>query len=258
MPKSQNPPNVLLTGASRGIGHATVQKFSDCGWRIITCSREDIPPQCQADPNWTHHIPADLSHPESVQQFIAEAQNILNGAPLHALINNAAISPKDESQKRLGCLNGELHQWRAVFELNLFAPLALSRAFSQNLKAATPKNKTDNSITPSIINITSIAGHRAHPFAGSAYATSKAALSALTRELAMEFAPLGVRVNAIAPGEIQTAMITPEYQSLIERIPMQRLGDPTEVANAVYQICSSNFSYVTGTEIFLTGGQHLM
>lgn len=257
------PPNILLTGASRGIGHATVQKFSNCGWRIITCSREDIPSQCQADPNWTHHIPADLSALKGVKKFIADATKILNGDPLHALVNNAAISPKDESHKRLGCLNGDLQQWRAVFELNLFTPLALSRAFRQNLQSATPKktpSKEDshNTITPSIINITSIAGHRAHPFAGSAYATSKAALSALTRELAMEFAPLGVRVNAIAPGEIQTAMITPEYDELIARIPMQRLGSPTEVANAVYQICSSDFSYVTGSEIFLTGGQHLM
>ena len=95
------------------------------------------------------------------------------------------------------------------------------------------------------------------PFAGSAYSTSKAALSALTRELAAEFAQLGVRVNAVAPGEIETAMLSPEYDRLIPRIPMQRLGTPDEVAAAIFGLCSKDFSYVTGTEIFITGGQHL-
>ena len=108
-----------------------------------------------------------------------------------------------------------------------------------------------------IVNITSIAGHAIHPFAGSAYSTSKAALSALTREMAVEFAALGVRVNAVAPGEIETAMLGPEYESLIPRIPMHRMGAPDEVAAAVFQLCGPDFSYVTGTEIFVTGGQHL-
>ncbi len=251
--------NILLTGASRGIGHATVQKFSANGYRIITCSREDIPPQCQADPNWTHHIPADIATQKGVEKFIKKAQKILKNQPLHALINNAAISPKDKggnNMERLGCLNADINQWREVFELNLFAPLALSRAFTPNLQLAAAQKK--QGIAPCIVNITSIAGHQAHPFAGSAYATSKAALSALTRELAMELAPLGVRVNAIAPGEIQTSMIGPEYKSLLGRIPMGRLGEAEEVASAVFQICSTDFSYVTGSEIFVTGGQHLM
>ncbi len=250
--------NILLTGASRGIGHATVQKFSSEGYRIITCSREDIPPQCQADPNWTHHIAVDLATPSGVDEFIEKASEILQDQPLHALVNNAAVSPKDvgDSKERLGCLRGDIMQWREVFELNLFAPLALSRAFASNLELAV--NRAEPAFAPCIVNITSIAGHRAHPFAGSAYATSKAALSALTRELAMEFAPLGVRVNAIAPGEIQTAMIGPEYQSLVSRIPMGRLGEAEEVASAVYHLCSEGFSYVTGSEIFVTGGQHLL
>src|SRR5438876_9909610 len=107
----------------------------------------------------------------------------------------------------------------------------------------------------SIVNITSIAGHAIHPFAGSAYSVSKAALSALTREMAVEFAELGVRVNAVAPGEIETAMLGPEYESLIPRIPMHRMGKPEEVASAVFQLFGGDFSYVTGTEIFVTGGQ---
>ena len=239
--------NVILTGASRGIGHATVKRFSDEGWRIITCSREDVPQECQRDPNWTHHVTVDLTASESVESFVVEANGILGERPLHALINNAAVSPKTPFQERLGCLNGDVETWREVFELNLFTPLVLARGLAAALRRG----------QGCIVNITSIAGHQIHPFAGSAYSTSKAALSALTRELAVEFAGLGVRVNAVAPGEIETAMTGEEYEALIPRIPMHRMGRPEEVASAVYQLCAADFGYVTGTEVFVTGGQHL-
>ena len=238
---------VVLTGASRGIGHATVKRFSDEGWRIVTCSRDDVPAECRRDPNWATHIPADLGDPASLEAFVAEATEMIGGDPLAALVNNAAVSPKTPFKERLGILNGQLAGWREVFELNLFAPLALARGFAGPLA----KGKG------TVVNITSIAGHAIHPFAGSAYSTSKAALSALTREMAVEFAELGVRVNAVAPGEIETEMIGEEYEALIPRIPMHRMGRPDEVASAVYQLCSSDFGYVTGTEIFVTGGQHL-
>jgi len=94
--------------------------------------------------------------------------------------------------------------------------------------------------------------------AGSAYSVSKAALSALTKELAVEFAELDVRVNAVAPGEIETEMVGPEYEALIPRIPLNRMGTAAEVAGVVYQLCSDDFAYVTGTELFITGGQHLL
>ena len=239
---------IVLTGASRGIGHATVKRFMQAGWRIISCSREDVPAECKRDPNGSFHIPTDLADTKSAEAFIAEVNAALDGAPLHALVNNAALSPKTPYAERLGCLNGDLDAWRGVFDLNLFAPLALARGFA----AALHKGKG------SIVNITSIAGHEHHPFAGSAYAVSKAALSALTRELAVEFAELGVRVNAVAPGEIQTEMIGPDYDALIPRIPMNRMGTPDEVAGTVFQLCGPDFGYVTGTEIFITGGQHLV
>ena len=105
--------------------------------------------------------------------------------------------------------------------------------------------------------MTSIAGHMIHPFAGSAYSCSKAALSALTREMANEFAAIGVRVNAVAPGEIATSMIQPEYEMLIPRIPMNRMGTPDDVAKAIFYLCSDDAAYVTGTELWVTGGQHM-
>ena len=244
---SRDAKTMILTGASRGIGHATVQRFSDEGWRIITCSREDVPPQCGRDPNWSHHISADLADPESLADFVTQANGLLGDGPLVALVNNAAISPKTAFKERLGVINGDLDGWRQVFELNLFAPLSLARGFAVALR----KGKG------SVVNITSIAGHLIHPFAGSAYSVSKAALSALTREMAVEFAEIGVRVNAVAPGEIETAMIGEEYEALIPRIPMHRMGRPEEVASAVFRLCTEDFGYVTGTEIFVTGGQHL-
>ena len=99
--------------------------------------------------------------------------------------------------------------------------------------------------------------HKIHPFAGSAYSLSKLALSGLTREMANEFAALNVRVNAVAPGEIETEMIQPEYEALIPRIPFDRLGSPSDVANAIYFLSSSVSTYVTGSEILITGGQHM-
>lgn len=245
---SEERKTLVLTGASRGIGHATVQRFSREGWAVITCSRDAIPAECRRDPNWTHHITADLAKPEEMKSFVKEANEILGQRPLHALVNNAAVSPKTSYKERLGCLNGDVGTWREVFELNFFAPLILARGFAAGLRRG----------QGCVVNITSIAGHRIHPFAGSAYSTSKAALSALTRELAVEFAQFGVRVNALAPGEIETEMIGEEYEALIPRIPMHRMGTTAEVAAVVFQLCSSDFGYVTGSEIFLTGGQHLM
>ncbi len=256
---SRHRRTLILTGASRGIGHATVKRFSDEAWRIITCSREDTPEHCKRDPNWTHHIATDLARADSVAAFVEQANEVLDGAPLHALVNNAAVSPKTEFKERLGCLNGDIAGWRTVFELNFFTPLALARGLAGALAhgakdAGGPKAKQGGA---AIVNITSIAGHAIHPFAGSAYSTSKAALSALTREMAVEFAEMGVRVNAVAPGEIETEMVGEEYEPLIARIPMHRMGTPEEVAAMVYQLCNRDFSYVTGTEVFVTGGQHL-
>jgi len=240
-------PTLLLTGASRGIGHATVRRFSAAGWRVLTASREAVPAECKRDPNWAHHVSADLADARAVDGFIAEVNALLGEDALHALVNNAGVSPKTPFKERLGCLNGDLGGWRDVFQLNFFTPLALSRGFA----AALARGKG------AIVNVTSIAGHAVHPFAGSAYSTSKAALSALTREMAVEFAQLGVRVNAVAPGEIETAMLSPETEVLIPRIPLHRLGTPEDVAATIFYLCSADSSYVTGTEIFVTGGQHL-
>ncbi|MGY8994505.1 MAG: SDR family NAD(P)-dependent oxidoreductase [Rhodospirillales bacterium] len=238
---------VIITGASRGIGHATARLFLDRGWRIITCSREETPEACKRDPNWTCHFVTDLGDAVSISNFISEANAVIGEAPLHALVNNAGISLKTPFKERLGCLNGDLEAWQSVFDLNMFAPLRLARGFA----AALHRGKG------AIVNVTSIAGHRIHPFAGSAYAISKAALSALTRELANEFAELDVRVNAVCPGEIETEMIQPEYEMLIPRIPLGHMGTAEDVAGTIHYLCSEDSRFVTGTEVWVTGGQHM-
>src|SRR3984885_13250824 len=171
---------LLLTGASRGIGHATVKRFSAAGKRL----------------------------------------------------DSIATSPDD---------------WHRVFQVNFFAPIMLARGLLDELKAA----------KGSVVNVTSIAGSRVHPFAGAAYATSKAALAGLTREMAADFGAVGVRVNAMAPGEIDTAMLSPGTEKIIEHIPMHRLGTPDEVAKIIYVLCTETSSYVNGAEIHINGGQHV-
>ncbi len=244
---SEDRKTVVITGASRGIGHHTAKCFLERGWKIITSSRDGVPEGCLRDPNWTSHFPADLSDPQSVAELIDNINAVVGDGPIHALVNNAGLSPKTPFKERLGCLNGDLDAWREVFEINFYAALRLSRGFAGALHRG----------KGSIVNITSIAGHKIHPFAGSAYSISKAALSALTRELANEFAALDVRVNAIAPGEIETDMIQPEYEALIPRIPLDRMGSPADVAGTIFYLCSEDANYVTGTEIWVTGGQHL-
>jgi NAD(P)-dependent dehydrogenase (short-subunit alcohol dehydrogenase family) len=96
-----------------------------------------------------------------------------------------------------------------------------------------------------------------HPFAGSAYAASKAALAALTREMAFDFGSQGIRVNAIAPGEIDTAILSPGTEKIVGQIPLHRLGTPDEVARIIYVLCTDTSSYVNGAEIHINGGQHV-
>jgi NAD(P)-dependent dehydrogenase (short-subunit alcohol dehydrogenase family) len=135
------------------------------------------------------HIQVDLADPDRTLSAIADIKQRLENGELHALVNNAAISPKANGGTRLSSIDTTVDVWDHVFRVNFFAPIMLARGLLEELKAA----------KGSVVNVTSIAGSRVHPFAGAAYATSKAALAALTREMAADFGPLGIRVNAIAP-----------------------------------------------------------
>ena len=237
---------LLLTGASRGIGHATVKKFSAEGWRVLTCSRQPFDPRCPWPGGEANHIQIDLADPQRTIDAVDEVKAKLDGR-LHALVNNAGISPKGEGGARLSTLTTDLRTWGHVFHVNFFASVVLARALVDELVAA----------KGAVVNVTSIAGNEVHPFAGAAYATSKAALKALTREMAHDFGPMGVRVNAIAPGEVDTSILSPGTEEIAAALPLRRLGQPSEVADVIHFLCSDASSYVSGTEIEVNGGQHV-
>src|SRR6478735_5074440 len=200
---------MLLTGASRGIGHATVKRFSAAGWRVITCSRHGFPENCPWEMGPEDHLQVDLSNAEDTLRAIAEVKERLaaRGGCLHALVNNAGISPKGPGGARLGALETAFADWQHVFQVNFFGPILLARG--------------------------------------------------LRDELARDFGPLGVRVNAISPGEIDTAILSPGTEKIVEQIPLQRLGTPDEVAKAIYFLCTDASAYVTGAELHINGGQHV-
>ena len=152
---------LVLTGASRGIGLATVRRFHDEGWRVITCSRNPVPEGCPWEGK-ENHVQLDLSDPADTINAVGVLQEIVGGK-LHALVNNAGVSPKGPNGERLSTLNTDLMTWGQVFHVNFFASVVLARGLKEELAAA----------RGSVVNVTSIAGSRVHPFAGAAYATSK-------------------------------------------------------------------------------------
>ena len=190
---------VVLTGASRGIGHATAKLFSQNGWRVITCARTEVPDLCPFTQKNQDHFIIDFSSPDAVNSGLERLRSLLKDEPLHALVNNAVISPKFEDGSRLDTFTTEGSVWEEVLQVNLLAPAAFTRTLATSLKNG----------KGAVVNVTSIAGTRVHKFAGPAYAASKAALSALTREQASDLGKFGVRVNSVSPGEISTGMLSP-------------------------------------------------
>jgi NAD(P)-dependent dehydrogenase (short-subunit alcohol dehydrogenase family) len=239
---------MLLTGASRGIGHATVKRFQAEGWRILTVSRQPVSDECLWPEARDSHLQGDLADPEQIQALIALVRERLKGGKLHAMVNNAGISPKAPDGGRLGVMGTDYATWMNVFNVNLFSIAMMVQGLFEELRAA----------SGTVVNVTSIVGSRVHPFAGAAYACSKAALAALTRELAHEFGPHNIRVNAIAPGEISTSILSPGTELIVDQqIPMRRLGDASEVADTILFLCSPASSYINGAEIHINGGQHV-
>lgn len=239
---------MLLTGASRGIGHATVKHFSAAGWRVLTVSRLPFDDNCPWPDGRNNHIELDLADIDSMEEGINEIRRRLNSPRLDAIVNNAGISPKLPDGGRMGMLSTNFATWSKVFNVNLFSTALLARGLFQELKAAKGL----------IVNVTSIAGSRVHPFAGVAYATSKAALSGLTREMAYEFGPHGIRVNSIAPGEIDTSILSAGTDGIVaQQIPMRRLGKAEEIAATIYFLSTGGAAYINGAEIHINGGQHV-
>src|ERR1700743_756011 len=141
-PKAQNakdrpetPRTLVLTGASRGIGPATVKRFSSAGWRVITCSRHAFPENCPWAAGPEDHIQVDLADAADTERAIAEMRSRLADGKLHALVNNAAISPKAEGG-RMNTLETGQDVFRKVFEVNFFSTIWLAQGLKNELAKA--------------------------------------------------------------------------------------------------------------------------
>lgn len=238
---------LLLTGASRGIGHATVKSFQAAGWRVLTVSRTAFDTRCPWHAGDTDHFQGDLADADARADLVARVRKTLDGKGLAAIVNNAGISPKGERGTRMGIADTADEVWHQVLNVNLIGPAALMRDLMPELQQA----------QGCVVNVGSIVGSRVHPFAGAAYACSKAALAALTREAAAEFGPRGIRANMVTPGEIETEILSPGTEEITRTIPLRRLGQSEEVARVVLFLCSAQASYVNGASIDVNGGQHV-
>ena len=210
------------------------------------------PKNCPWEMGPEDHIQVDLADQADTERAIAEMRERLEdqGQRLNALVNNAAISPKGEGRRAARCaIDTPISDWQCACSRSIFLPRSCwPGACCRELERA----------NGAVVNVSSIVGSRVHPFAGAAYGTSKAALAALTREMAHEFGRRNVRVNAISPGEIDTSILSPGTEKIVrEQIPMQRLGETAEVAKAIYFLCTDQSSYVNGAELHINGGQHV-
>lgn len=235
----------LVTGAARGIGLATAKRFLADGWRVALL---DIAGELQAsavaalkNPDHTLAITCDVSDPAAVGAAMAGLMSRFGR--LDALVNNAGVAvfaPVLETSDA---------DWNRIVAVNLTGPFLCT-------KAAAPLMREQGG--GAIVNITSISAVRASTLR-SAYGTSKAGLAHLTKQLAVELASLNIRVNAVAPGPVDTAMAkqvhTPEIRAdYHDAIPLNRYGLEEELAEAIFFLCSERASYITGQILAVDGG----
>ena len=235
----------LITGAARGIGLATAKRFLADGWRValLDIDNETL--------NRTYNsltrsdaviaIHCDVADAEGVTRALAIVAEKFGR--LDALVNNAAIALFKP------ILEVTYDDWLRVLAVNLTGPFLCAQA-------AVPLMRDSGG--GAIVNITSISGLRASTLR-TAYGTSKAGLAHLTQQQAVELASLGIRVNAVAPGPVDTAMAkavhSPEIRAAYhDAIPLNRYGLEEELAEAIFFLCSERASYITGQTLAVDGG----
>lgn len=235
----------LVTGAARGIGLATAKRFLADGWRValLDIDGDNLARTyaALARPDATLALTCDVSDADAVAAAVAAVAERFGR--LDALVNNAGIAifkPLLETTPA---------DWARVLAVNLTGPFLCTQAAAPLLREHGGG---------AIVNITSISGHRASTLRV-AYGTSKAGLAHLTKQQAVELAGLGIRVNAVAPGPVDTAMAkavhTPEIRAdYHDTVPLNRYGLEEELAEAIFFLCGDRASYITGQILSVDGG----
>jgi NAD(P)-dependent dehydrogenase (short-subunit alcohol dehydrogenase family) len=236
---------VLVTGGGGGIGAALSSGFAAAGDRVIVLDRvaaaaEAVASALRANGNQAESVVCDLTDEAQVLDMLQDL-----GGRLDVLINNAGIE-----QRAVTGTDSYGADWRRLMAVNLDSAAFLTQAALPLLEAT----------KGCVINIASIQAYAVLHTANTAYTVSKAAIAQLTKAMAVEYAPKGVRVNAIAPGVVETPMIRQagmdpaRFQLFLDRIPMQRFAKPEEIVGPAQFLASSAAAYVTGVILPVDGG----
>jgi NAD(P)-dependent dehydrogenase (short-subunit alcohol dehydrogenase family) len=235
----------LVTGAARGIGLATAKRFLADGWQValLDIDGENLKRTyaALAKPDVTLALTCDVADAEGVVRAVDQIRERFGR--LDALVNNAGIAIFKP------ILDVSYEDWQRVLAVNLTGPFLCTQAAAPLMR---------DSGGGAIVNITSISGLRASTLR-TAYGTSKAGLAHLTQQQAIELAALGIRVNAVAPGPVDTAMAKAVHTPVIraayhDAIPLNRYGLEEELAESIYFLCSERSSYITGQTLAVDGG----
>ena len=232
---------VLITGGSRGIGAACVRKFRAAGDEVVFLYNKSVAQaRALAEETGAIAIQIDVADGEALAVAVREAERRLGG--IDVLVNNAGIS-------LVGLLTDMSDdEWKRLLDVNLSAAVIASREASR---------KMVNQKSGRIINIGSVWG-RVGASCEVAYSATKAGLEGLTRALAKELGPSGITVNCVEPGVIATDMNAgfdeATLSALCEETPLCRIGQPKDVANAVFWLASEGASFVTGQILGVDGG----
>ena len=237
--------NIIVTGASGGIGNSIVETLSMCGANIVASgTNEEKLEKLKSKFNNIKILKFDMSLTDKIELFIEDATTLLGGS-LDCIVNNAGIT-----QDNLG-IRMNIDEWKKVIDVNLTSTFLLSKFAIKKML----KNKEGK-----IINITSVVGHTGN-LGQANYTASKAGIVAMSKSLAIEYAKKNINVNCISPGFIKTAMtdkLDEKFKELIiSKIPSARLGDPTDIANAVLFLASDQSNYINGETIHVNGGMYM-
>tara|TARA_S200000501_G_scaffold367114_1_gene402983 strand:+ start:3287 stop:4021 length:735 start_codon:yes stop_codon:yes gene_type:complete len=236
--------NIIVTGASGGIGNSIIEKFYECGANILASgTKVEKLDLLKKKFNNIKILKFDISQSEEIEEFIESASNELGG--LDCIVNNAGIT-QDNLAIRMS-----LEEWKNVININLTSTFLLSKFAIKKML----KNKKGK-----IVNITSIVGHTGN-LGQVNYSASKAGIVAMSKSLAIEYSKKNINVNCISPGFIKTAMtdkIDEKFKEvIISKIPSGRLGTPEDIANAVLFLASTKSDYINGETLHVNGGMYM-